>query len=312
MFSMHNKIMLPSVNLYISVLIVNFALINNKTLISLMLRTFIACAAIICSLAAVAAKGQRITLWPDGAPNSNHHELSAEEMRGRNALNDPAMTLYLAAEPAGKTVIVCPGGGYGHLAVGHEGHDMADWFNRQGVNLAVLQYRLPFECDDVPLSDVQQAFRILRDRLPGEKIGVMGFSAGGHLASTAATHYTDSLTRPDFQILIYPVITMDGPYVNDGTKINLIGHNPSPEKIDLYSNERHVTANTPQAFLAHCADDKAVRVNDSLDYAAQLAAAGVDVTLLVYPRGGHGWGFRNSFKYKPMWTAELENWLRNI
>ena len=144
------------------------------------------------------------------------------------------------------------------------------------------------------------------------KLGIMGASAGGHLASTVATHFTDNETRPDFQILFYPVITMDLSYTHKGSHDNLLGKNASKELEDKYSNEKQVTAQTPQAFIMHSSDDHAVPVANSINYYLALVKNNVSATLHTYPIGGHGWGFRDSFLYKRQWTGELEKWLREI
>ena len=197
----------------------------------------------------------------------------------------------------------------------HEGTDMAAWFNSQGITYAVLRYRMPNGHDEVPLSDVHQAIRVMRshaDDWQVKKVGVMGASAGGHLASTAATHF-DAETRPDFQILFYPVISMDPKINHRGSRINLLGQNLSAEKVREYSNELQVTPQTPPAFIMHSSDDTAVSVANSLNYFQALVNNQVPASSLhVYPVGGHGWGYNDSFPYKRQWTGELEKWLREI
>lgn len=174
---------------------------------------------------------------------------------------------------------------------------------------------MPNGHDEVPLSDVHQAIRVMRshaDDWQVKKVGVMGASAGGHLASTAATHF-DAETRPDFQILFYPVISMDPKINHRGSRINLLGQNPSAEKVREYSNELQVTPQTPPAFIMHSSDDTAVPVANSLNYFQALVNNQVPASSLhVYPVGGHGWGYNDSFPYKRQWTGELEKWLREI
>lgn len=254
-----------------------------------------------------------IKLWPNGAPNTNNMTQQVEN--GPLYVAEPTLTVYLAKNSNGMAIVACPGGGYTHLAMQHEGHDMANWFNSQGITYAVLTYRMPNGNYEVPLSDAQQALRIMRqhaDEWNIRQLGIMGSSAGGHLASTAATHFTDAATRPDFQILFYPVITMDPTYTHMGSHDNLLGKNPSKELEQKYSNELQVTPQTPPAFIMHSSDDGAVPVANSVNYYMALVKNKVSASLHTYPIGGHGWGFRDSFTYKRQWTGELEKWLREI
>ena len=228
-------------------------------------------------------------------------------------VSDPTLTIYPAKEGNGISIISCPGGGYIHLAMNHEGHDMASWFNGQGITLAVLKYRMPNTHHDVPLSDALQAIRIMKehaDEWKIDQVGIMGASAGGHLASTAATHFTED-SRPDFQILFYPVVTMKNA-THQGSKNHLLGENASQDLVELYSNELQVTPNTPPAFIMHSSDDRSVPVSNSLDYYSALIKNGVSATMHLYPIGGHGWGYNDYFIYKRQWTGELEKWLREI
>lgn len=260
------------------------------------------------TLCADAAGPASIHIWPDGAPNDHGIKATEEEKTDWNVVDDPLLYIYPSADPDGLVVLMTPGGGYRHLGMENEGFSFTPWFNRQDITTAILQYRMPRGHDDVPLSDVHQAMRLLRERYPNSRIGIMGFSAGGHLASTAATHYTDSVTRPDFQILYYPVVTM-GKGTHAGSRNHLLGDNPSSEKIKYYSNELQVTSDTPPAFILHSSDDTVVPVSNSLNYYKALVDAGVPASMHIYPVGGHGWGWWDGFKYKPMWAAELEYWL---
>ncbi len=250
-------------------------------------------------------------LWPEGAPNTNG--LTEEEAQARNIvyIAEPTLTVYLPETPNGLAVIACPGGGYDHLSLENEGHDMAPWYNAQGIVYAVLQYRMPGGHHDVPLSDAHQAIRIMKahaDEWGVKRLGIMGSSAGGHLASTAATHFTED-TRPDFQILFYPVILTDITKSHKGSVRNLLGEEPSEELLTLYSNDLQVTEQTPPAFIMHCTDDNAVPVVNSISYYLALLAHGVPVSMHIWDQGGHGWGFRDSFNYKPQWQDELSKWL---
>ena len=226
---------------------------------------------------------------------------------------EATLTIYPAKKPNGQAIVACPGGGYAGIATTHEGHDMATWFNTQGITYAVLHYRMPYGKHEIPLSDAHQAIRYMRKN--GEKwgikqLGIMGSSAGGHLASTAATHF-DAETRPDFQILFYPVETMTD-YTHQGSKDNLLGKNPSEELVKLYSNELQVTEQTPPAFIMHSSNDDAVPVLNSINYYLALCKHGVWSSMHLYPIGGHGWGYNESFPYKAQWKNELEKWLREI
>ncbi len=282
------------------------------------MKTILVTALLIMTTSLCAQKPIELPLWPNGAPNSNELKGDEQEMdNGRvSNIKNPDITVYRAEHPNGMAVIMCPGGGYARLAMNHEGHDMAPWFNTQGITYVVLKYRMPNGHKEVPFSDVEQAIRLVRQHaaewnINPAKVGIMGASAGGHLASTLATHYTSKETRPDFQILLYPVITMDANFTHAGSRENLITKNPSADLIAKYSNELQVNAQTPQAFIALSSDDKAVLPQNSINYYLALLKHNVPATMHIYPTGGHGWGFRDNFTYKRQWTDELEKWLRN-
>jgi acetyl esterase/lipase len=282
------------------------------------MKTILVTALLIMTTSLCAQKPIELPLWPNGAPNSNELKGDEQEMdNGRvSNIKNPDITVYRAEHPSGMAVIMCPGGGYARLAMNHEGHDMAPWFNTQGITYVVLKYRMPNGHNEVPFSDVEQAIRLVRQHaaewnINPAKVGIMGASAGGHLASTLATHYTSKETRPDFQILLYPVITMDANFTHAGSRENLITKNPSADLIAKYSNELQVNAQTPQAFIALSSDDKAVLPQNSINYYLALLKHNVPATMHIYPTGGHGWGFRDNFTYKRQWTDELEKWLRN-
>ncbi len=282
------------------------------------MKTILVTALLIMTTSLCAQKPIELPLWPNGAPNSNELKGDEQEMdNGRvSNIKNPDITIYRAEHPSGMAVIMCPGGGYARLAMNHEGHDMAPWFNTQGITYVVLKYRMPNGHKEVPFSDVEQAIRLVRQHaaewnINPAKVGIMGASAGGHLASTLATHYTSKETRPDFQILLYPVITMDANFTHAGSRENLITKNPSADLIAKYSNELQVNAQTPQAFIALSSDDKAVLPQNSINYYLALLKHNVPATMHIYPTGGHGWGFRDNFTYKRQWTDELEKWLRD-
>lgn len=270
---------------------------------------------LLVSSSLLAQKPIVIKLWPDGAPNTNGITTAEKPLENGRVtdVTEPTLTIYPAHKPNGMAIVACPGGGYVRLAMNHEGHDMANWFNGQGITLAVLKYRMPNTHHDVPLSDALQAIRIMKehaDEWKIDQVGIMGASAGGHLASTAATHFTDD-SRPDFQILFYPVVTMKNA-THQGSKNHLLGENASQDLVELYSNELQVTPNTPPAFIMHSSDDRSVPVSNSLDYYSALIKNGVSATMHLYPIGGHGWGYNDYFIYKRQWTGELEKWLREI
>lgn len=264
-----------------------------------------------------AQKPVELLLWPDGAPNTNGLTGTEEDLQGGRVANvvNPSITVYRPAKPNGMAIIMCPGGGYARLAMNHEGHDMAAWFMAQGITYAVLKYRMPNEHYEVPLSDAEQAIRLMRKHakewnINPNRIGIMGASAGGHLAASLATLYGSDATRPDFQILFYPVISMLKSVTHGGSRRNLLGENPSTELEQKYSLERQVSPKTPQAFIMLSADDGAVPPINGIGYFLSLREQKVPATLHVYPTGGHGWGFRDNFTYKRQWTDELEKWLR--
>jgi acetyl esterase/lipase len=254
--------------------------------------------------AAQAAAPQRLALWNGRAPIGD----------GQFKEEDAFITVHQPAKPNGTAIVICPGGGYGGLVTDAEGHGIATWLNGHGITGVVLEYRLPAGRSSVPLADAQRAIRTVRARakewnLDPSRIGIIGFSAGGHLASTAGTHFDNGdkasadpiaqvSCRPDFTILIYPVISMTNKG-HAGSKSNLLGKDPSPQLVDLYSNEKHVTAKTPPTFLAHPLDDNVVPVENSKMLFEALQANKIPSKLLELPSGGHG---LNGYK-GPMWEA---------
>lgn len=255
-----------------------------------------------------------IKLWPDGAPNSNG--LTGEEQQLENGrisnVTDPTLTVYLAKKGNGMAIISCPGGAYIRLAMNHEGHDMANWFNTQGITYAVLKYRMPNGHFEAPLSDVRQAIRLIRENaeqwgIDTKKVGIMGSSAGGHLATSAANHFTSVEDRPDFQVLFYPAIILNKPFAR-----SMFGEDPSDEMMIKYSNDLQVTSRTPPAIIFCSADDRPTPPDHGTRYFNALTAMGVSASLHIYPTGKHGWGYNENFTYKRQWTGELEKWLREI
>lgn len=275
-----------------------------------------------------------IDLWngkvPGSIPNSTYEEVvdSAYWIKIRFVTN-PSLQVYPA--PAGKNtgaaVVVCPGGGYYGLSFVGEGMEVAKWLNGLGVSAIVLHYRLPDDAimenkSIAPLQDGQEAIRMVRRNaknwgIDPEKIGIMGFSAGGHLASTVSTHYDEKVytlidsisARPDFSLLIYPVISMDSTITHAGSRENLLGKDPSPERVDHYSNALQVTGNTPPAFMVHSMDDGTVPVENSIEYALAMKKYSIPCELHLYQLGGHGYGLGWSNNTESSWTKACEKWL---
>ena len=257
-----------------------------------------------------------ISLWPDGAPTDNG--LTGEEIDYGNHVSNvtkPTLALFLPEKPNGLALLICPGGGYVDVWDKTEGYVNSKWFTDQGIVYAVLKYRLPNGHPEVPLDDVHEAMRLLKERA-GEygfrKLGVAGCSAGGHLAATAATHFAKPEERPDFQILFYPVITMDPAFTHAGSSYYLLGRDPSQALLDAYSNEKRVTADTPPAFLMANSDDRAVPCENSIRYYEALRANGVPSALHIYPVGGHGWADHTDFIYREAWMHDLQIWLSQL
>ena len=228
------------------------------------------------------------------------------------------LNLYPApAETAkGYAMLIIPGGGYSYVAGSTEGADWVPMLGELGYTCAVLTYTTPPTAPEAPMNDGLAALRYLRDNaqtlgINANQIGVMGFSAGGHLASTLATH-TRAEERPAFQVLFYPVITMDASYTHQGSRDNLLGTNPSPELVDLYSNEKQVTAETPRAYLCWGTSDRTVPQANSVNYAAALQAAGVDVHTLPLNVANHGFGFKTDFPYHAQIVSDLTQWLQSF
>ncbi|HVJ45723.1 MAG TPA: alpha/beta hydrolase [Luteolibacter sp.] len=270
-------------------------------------------AALVLPLAAA----EKIPLWPEGkAPVGD----------GTFTEGNAFITVHQPEKPNGAAMIICPGGGYRALVTGAEGHGIAAWLNQHGITGIVLEYRLPDGRSFVPLLDAQRALRTARLNAEAWKIdpkrtGIIGFSAGGHLASTAGTHFDPGdaeaedriermSCRPDFMVLVYPVITMEIA-THAGSRERLLGAPMKAELVELFSNEKQVTENTPPAFLAHAIDDKAVTIDNSRMFQKALSAKGVKAELLELPDGGHG---LNGYK-GPSWDAWQAGsiaWLKGI
>ncbi|MBR1768576.1 MAG: alpha/beta hydrolase [Prevotella sp.] len=262
-------------------------------------------------VAGFAQKGTKMDLWPKGAPNSNGDEKDKAEL-----------TVYLpdAKKATGRAVVCCPGGGYSHLAMDHEGHQWAAFFNNQGIALIVVKYRMPHGNYKIPISDAEEAMKTVRRNavewhIDRNNVGIMGFSAGGHLASTIATH-SKADAAPNFQILFYPVITMDPAFTHKGSHDNFLGTDRSKKEMKKleheYSNDIQVNRTTPRVFLALSDDDHAVPASNGFNYYSECYRHDVPASIHIYPTGGHGWGYRESFAFHYQMVFELKAWLESF
>lgn len=260
-----------------------------------------------------------VKLWNGNPPTSNGITGDESGLNNRvSNVSNPEMFIYKANPTTDRNiaVVICPGGGYSGLAINHEGHEFAKWLQPLGITGVVLKYRLPNQHKTVPLEDLQQAIRYAKQNLGKQglsdfQVGVAGFSAGGHLASTGSTHFEEQENRPDFSILFYPVITM-GEYTHQGSKNNLLGENPSANDVMYYSNETQVSELTPPTILLLSDDDKAVPAMNSIRYYEALKDHNVPATMYIFPEGGHGWGMKSSFKYHTEMLELLKQWLGEI
>ncbi|MEQ8240347.1 MAG: alpha/beta hydrolase [Cyclobacteriaceae bacterium] len=268
-----------------------------------------------------------IPLWNGEIPNaksSDQKELvDSSNIVRISKVQLPTIEVYLPSKrnATKQAVVICPGGGYGILAYDWEGTDIAKYLNAQGVAGIVLKYRLPDEKSNIephksPLLDAQQALKLVRlnaDKwnIDPNQVGIMGFSAGGHLASTVGTHF-DEHSRPDFMILIYPVISFSEDFTHMGSRNNLIGKKPKQSMIDYYSNEKQIKDNTPPTFLVHASDDKGVPVQNSISFYNGLIEKGISAEMHLYPTGGHGFGLALDKGYLSSWPERLNDWLKNL
>lgn len=267
------------------------------------------------TLFASAQQPINIDLWPQGLPNTNGIDQSQPFDDSKQNFK-PSIRVFLpeASKANGMAVVILPGGGYSHLAMDHEGYDWAPFFNEKGIAVVVLKYRMPHENRDVPVSDAKEALRITREHanewhIDPAKVGIMGSSAGGHLATTVATH-SEGADAPNFQILFYPVVSMQPGVTHQGSRDNMIGRRPSYELVNSYSNARQVNSSTAPAIMLLSDDDTVVPAQNSAEYYLALKSAGVRKSAIhVYPSGGHGWGFRTNFKYHHEMLADLSAWI---
>lgn len=295
-----------------------------------------------CLIMQITTRAQEINLplWPAGqVPNSQKTDETEKrdttETIHISRVQAPGITVYMPSKrnATGQAVIICPGGGYVNLAYSWEGTDVAKLLNAKGITAIVLKYRLPNSKSNVvpnlsPLMDAKRAIRMVRFHaakwnINKNKVGIMGFSAGGHLASTLGTHFDDGdatskdsieqfSSRPDFMVLAYPVISMSKNIMHTGSRNSLISEHPTDELAKQYSTELHVTKQTPPTFIVHAADDKGVPVENSLLFFQALKDNSVPVEMHIYPVGGHGFGLALGKGYLETWSDRLVDWLRGL
>ncbi|MFC5412713.1 alpha/beta hydrolase [Larkinella bovis] len=294
-------------------------------------------AATLLTTTVMAQKPETLDLWPTNQiPNAVANDAVQEKAElgkdGILRISDvkvPTLTAFLPPKnkATGAAIMVIPGGGYSILAYGHEGEEMAKWFNERGIAAFVLKHRLPDDRTqtnkhEVPLADAMQGMKLIRQHaakwgINADRLGVIGFSAGGHLASTLSTHYhrgpgASEDAKPNFAILMYPVVTF-GTKAHVGSREKLLGKNASPEQVAYYSNELQVDEKTPPTFLVHAEDDKGVPVENSIDYYLALKKFNVPAEMHLYPTGGHGYALRVKGKGSiEGWPAACDNWLRSL
>lgn len=281
--------------------------------------SFIVIGVQLCCSLALAQQPQVELLWPTGAPDA----------LGQEKKDKPTLIGYPAPKEKanGTAIVICPGGGYGHLAMDHEGHQVARWLNEHGISAFICDYRHRNKGygHPAPLQDVQRAIATVRSQagrwnIKSDQIGVLGFSAGGHLASTAATHFnkgteraTDPVARvsnrPDFAVLCYPVIAFGEPFTHRGSQKNLLGKNPDPELVIALSNEKQVTTSTPPCFLWHTTADTGVLPENSIRFYQALLENDVPAELHLYEKGRHGVGLATGIPGTSNWPGELLDWL---
>jgi len=276
------------------------------------------------------AQDFKLKVWPNGAPSSNGMTLPEEVYEGKRVRNvsEAEMYVYLPKMGinTGAAVVICPGGGYAIEAMDHEGYDLAEWLTTQGVAGIVLKYRLPYGHDQIPLEDAQRALRIVHQKaaewgINPAKIGIAGSSAGGHLASTAGTRFDMGKTdasdpiekyscRPDFMLLLYPVITFSEEFGHMGSRTNLIGSGNKWELVEKYSNELHVTAQTPPTFLVLADDDGGVPPRNSIEFYMALKKYKIPAEMHIFRDGGHGFGMNKKKLPIDQWPNLFAQWMK--
>lgn len=285
-------------------------------------------------LLSIATNAQQVIKLHQTIPGSKTSTLYKEKVDSSNGririskVTEPTLTIYKPENGNGTAIVICPGGGYANLVVNKEGYEVAEAFAKKGVTAFVLKYRLPndtiMENRSVgPLQDAQQAIKIIRERakewnIDTARVGIIGFSAGGHLAATTSTHFDDRVLpnanntnlRPSFSILVYPVISFSDSLSHKGSRRSLIGDNAGSEKQKLFSADEQVTSRTPPTFLVHAEDDKTVLVANSIAYYSALVRKGVKAELHIYPTGGHGFAINNT-TVSDKWLERCFNWMKD-
>ncbi len=280
----------------------------------------------------IIAQNKVLKVWPGGAPNHNgmdEPEIVTDNGHIKN-ISEAEIYVYLPEKNinTGAAVVICPGGGYWIEAMEHEGHDIAKWLNTKGIAGIVLKYRLPYGHDEIPSGDVRQTMRTIRLNakewgIDTDKIGLAGSSAGGHLAATAGTRFDmgnnestkpieQMSCRPDFLLLLYPVITFNEEFGHMGSRKNLIGEGNDWKLVEKYSNELHVTPQTPPTFLILADDDKAVVPRNSIEFYLQLKKNDVPAEMHIFAKGGHGFGIRKKNLPVDQWPELFYNWLQTV
>ena len=277
----------------------------------------------------LSAQDKTVKVWPNGAPDDNGMTQPEEKFNGvwvRN-VSEAEMYVYLPEKNnSGAAVIICPGGGYGMEAMDHEGYNIASWLKEKGVAGIVLKYRLPYGHKDIPSGDLKRAIRIVRNNasewgIDPNKVGIAGSSAGGHLASTVGTHFdygdknsADPIerisSRPDFMLLLYPVITFRESFTHTGSRVNLIGQTNDWKLVEEFSNELHVTPETPPTFLILADDDNTVPPKNSIEFYMALKENNVPAEMHIYKDGGHGFGLRENNLPVDEWPDLFYTWLK--
>lgn len=298
-----------------------------KTLHKIWVITFV----IFNMAGSIDAQNKEVELWNTDIPGTiasetymESHDINLDQVRN---VKIPTLKIFIPENPNGTAMIICPGGGYALLAIKRSGYDVAKWLNKLGITAFVLKYRLPSDAimEDKsigPLQDAQESIRYVRRnakkwQLHPNKIGVIGFSAGGHLASTLATHYKDityktkdtTSAKPDFTVLVYPVISMQDNSTHKGSRNRLLGNKQSKEVIEKFSNQLQVNAHTSPTFIAHASDDKTVSVKNSIAYYMALQENNVPAELHVYQHGKHAFFLGRENTTSQYWRNQCENWL---
>lgn len=270
-------------------------------------------------ISALAESGRPIVLLhPDQPDRQSEETITRRDTTRLSNVHSPTLTVYSPAKEKanGAAVVICPGGGYSILAIEKEGYEIAEWFNSFGVTAFVLKYRLKEYKYPAAQNDALAAIAYVRSHakeysIDPKRIGIMGFSAGGHVASSAGTHFDSPENRPDFMILIYPVISMQENLTHGGSRQNLLGDNPSQELVNLTSNELQVTDKTPPTFLVHTTEDGSVKSENSVLFYLALKKHGVPAAMHIYEKGGHGYGMQpHDFPAPTDWPKQCQSWLK--